>query len=124
MTTGKMTPDELSSAIEKLWNGNQSQASRELGLSSSRRMREFLSGDRTIPTGVADDIRGMLEMFPTGKKTINPGTVIRVLQSLMVRNGWKPELAAGGILGAACSNARAAGCDVMSLIEGCDNDAS
>ena len=120
--THRMTPDELRSAIDKLWNGNQSWASRELGLSSSRRIREFISGDRTIPSGIADDIRNILEVLPTGRKTIDPKIVIRALQSMMVQNGWKPEFAAAGILGVAVRNAEKCGCDIAELMECLHND--
>ncbi len=118
----KMSPAELSSAIDALWNGNQSQAARELGLSSSRRIREYLRGDRSIPAGVADDIRATLALFPEGRKTVNPITVICVLQSMMVRNGYKPDMAASSILGAAYGNARAAGLDPVRLINASEAD--
>ena len=108
--THRMTPDELRSAIDKLWNGNQSWASRELGLSSSRRIREFISGDRTIPSGIADDIRNILEVLPTGRKTIEPKIVIRALQSMMVQNGWKTAFAAAGLFGVAGRNAAKCRC--------------
>lgn len=119
-----MTPGELKSAIDALWNGNQSQAARELGLSSSRRMREFLAGDRSIPAGVADDITAMLAIFPNGKKNINPGTVVRSLQSILERSGMRPMLAAGAILGAAHANAQSHGCDVDDLIRSACGDFS
>lgn len=117
-----MTPNELKSAIDTLWNGNQSQAARELGLSSSRRMREYISGDRTIPQGLIDDVTSMLELFPSGKKSVNPGVVARSLHAMMVKNGWESHLAAAGILGAAVSVAEAAGCDVWQILGDARNE--
>lgn len=39
----------------------QSNLSRDLGLSSSRRMREWVAGDRKIPIGIWDEISGLLK---------------------------------------------------------------
>lgn len=49
-------------ALGKVLYGEQWQSnlSRDLGLSSPRRIREWISGDRKIPTGVWDDIAELL----------------------------------------------------------------
>ncbi|GAJ29754.1 hypothetical protein [Acidomonas methanolica] len=100
-----MRGDELRAAIAVLWNGNQTRAARELGLSSARRIREFLSGARDVPGGVAVDVRAFLAMFPDGTKSVDPRTALSILAAQLVRTGWTEEMAAAAILGAAQAHA-------------------
>ncbi|MFE3838588.1 hypothetical protein [Pseudogemmobacter sonorensis] len=107
----EMTHAEFLAAIETLWpgHGGKAAAARELGI-GYRRVQEFLTepgkpSHRKIPPGIADEIRDLLERFPNGVRMADPRQVIGALHEQMIRNGWRPDEAAAGILGAAFSNA-------------------
>lgn len=104
-----MTRDELAAAINVLWGGNQSRAARDLGI-NPRAIRSYLTDPannsyRTIPAGVARDVKSLLEQFPTGILDIDPRKTISMLQQQMQGMGWTTSEAAGAILGAAVANA-------------------
>lgn len=102
-----MTNDELRTAIETLWPGHgaQTKAANAVQI-SSRRIREYISGERAVPQWLADEIGGLLQMFPEGVKDIDPTKSIAVLQQQMTGAGWTPAEAAVAIVSAAAANAK------------------
>lgn len=115
-----MTTDELRTAIETLWpgHGGQTRAAEYLGLKTSRRIREYLSGERGVPEWVARDIGALLAQFPGGAPAVDPSTTIRILHEQMQQAKWDAKSSAAGILGAAYALAtEVLGDDARLLIE-------
>lgn len=106
----EMTGSELREAIDLLWNGNQSQAARDLEV-DPRRIRAFLTDPektswRRIPIKTAETVRDLVQMFPNGRNTIDPRTGIQVMHGSLTSGIYSDSMAAGAILGAAMANAR------------------
>lgn len=102
-----MTNDEFRTAIETLWpgHGSQTRAAEHFGI-SSRRVREFVSGERNVPQGVADELADLAAMFPDGVRTVNPPRALAILHQAMRRAGWTDDQSAAAILGASMALAR------------------
>lgn len=100
-----MTRDELYTAVDTLWHGNQSAAARDLGI-SLRSMQAALtdpanSSYRAINDGAAAEIRDLLAQFPGGIPQVDPRKTAGILHGMMQRAGWSAAQSAGAILGAA-----------------------
>lgn len=65
----RMNEIELMAAIDEFWEGNQTLASKALGLSSPRRMREYLSGQIRVPRRVQNQIE-QLRAEKSGGQTV------------------------------------------------------
>ncbi|MDT8895501.1 hypothetical protein RSO41_12625 [Halomonas sp. I1] len=61
MTPDDLGPDALARAGQALFGDRwQTDIARELGIGDSRRVRQWMSGDRSIPHGVWGDIAELL----------------------------------------------------------------
>lgn len=62
MTTPLVNADRLRRFGEALYGSRwQTELARALGLSSARRVRQWLSGERGIPAGVWDDLDALVK---------------------------------------------------------------
>lgn len=100
-----MTRDELYTAVDILWHGNQSAAARDLGI-SLRSLQAALTDPangsyRVLNDGAAAEIRDLLAQFPGGIPQVDPRKTAAILHDMMQRAGWPADQSAGAILGAA-----------------------
>lgn len=66
-----LTPEELAEAGRVLFGDRwQSDMARELRLSDSRRIREWISGERSIPSGVRADVVKLLRLRATAAEDL------------------------------------------------------
>lgn len=58
----KQLIEDLKTAGELLYGERwQTNLSKDLGLSDARRIRQWMAGDRPLPTGIVDDAKKLIE---------------------------------------------------------------
>lgn len=120
--TPEMSPEEFKRAIHLLYEDNDKWAVADLGLSDSRIIRRYRSGERKVPPGLARELRAFISLKESEE---NGGpdyhAVIGQLQKAGELSGMPVTATSAAILGAAKSNARRNGLNVEITILGDEN---